>query len=318
MKFNVRISKNPKLNERRSLNNYVVIKQNKKIQSLKKIDSFLLSTLIMMTGIVSINTFKLKTESTKLKNDNSTIYSEEISEYDDEINDYASYVRNLGLNDLQIIMKVINDTWNEIDGYGRAENLIYGYYRLSFQEESKGICTSFADDFTAKINAINPLYNARNLIVYLDPNEAQGIRLVNRQRDMVETSGENESTSHEEIRPYILGNHMVSLIDIPGQDITLMIDPTNLYIGCLKGGKIYILNKMYDRDNLITKRLWFDYITSEDKLVTYIKEYFEDFYNGDLDVNRMYEEYGYDAQQEALDYVRSLEECQNISKSKTY
>lgn len=318
MKFNVRISKNPKLNERRSLNNYVVIKQNKKIQSLKKIDSFLLSTLIMMTGIVSINTFKLKTESTKLKNDNSTIYSEEISEYDDEINDYASYVRNLGLNDLQIIMKVINDTWNEIDGYGRTENLIYGYYRLSFQEESKGVCTSFADDFTAKINAINPLYNARNLIVYLDPNEAQGIRLVNRQRDMVETSGENESTSHEEIWPYILGNHMVSLIDIPGQDITLMIDPTNLYIGCLKGGKIYILNKMYDRDNLITKRLWFDYITSEDKLVTYIKEYFEDFYNGDLDVNRMYEEYGYDAQQEALDYVRSLEECQNISKSKTY
>lgn len=318
MKFNVRISKNPKLNERRSLNNYVVIKQNKKIQSLKKIDSFLLSTLIMMTGIVSINTFKLKTESTKLKNDNSTIYSEEISEYDDDINDYASYVRNLGLNDLQIIMKVINDTWNEIDGYGRAENLIYGYYRLSFQEESKGVCTSFADDFTAKINAINPLYNARNLIVYLDPNEAQGIRLVNRQRDMVETSGENESTSHEEIWPYILGNHMVSLIDIPGQDITLMIDPTNLYIGCLKGGKIYILNKMYDRDNLITKRLWFDYITSEDKLVTYIKEYFEDFYNGDLDVDRMYEEYGYDAQQEALDYVRSLEECQNISKSKTY
>lgn len=318
MKFNVRISKNPKLNERRSLNNYVIIKQKKKIQTLKKIDSFLLSTLIMMTGIVSINTFKLKTESTKLKNDNSTIYSEEISEYDDDINDYASYVRNLGLNDLQIIMKVINDTWNEIDGYGRAENLIYGYYRLSFQEESKGVCTSFADDFTAKINAINPLYNARNLIVYLDPNEAQGIRLVNRQRDMVETSGENESTSHEEIWPYILGNHMVSLIDIPGQDITLMIDPTNLYIGCLKGGKIYILNKMYDRDNLITKRLWFDYITSEDKLVTYIKEYFEDFYNGDLDVDRMYEEYGYDAQQEALDYVRSLEECQNISKSKTY
>lgn len=318
MKSNVRILKNLKLSKRCSLDNYVIIKQNKKIQSLKKIDSFLLSTLIMMTGIVSINTFKLKTESTKLKNDNSVIYSEEISEYDDDINDYASYVRNLGLNDLQIIMKVINDTWNEIDGYGRAENLIYGYYRLSFQEESKGVCTSFADDFTAKINAINPLYNARNLIVYLDPNEAQGIRLVNRQRDMVETSGENESTSHEEIWPYILGNHMVSLIDIPGQDITLMIDPTNLYIGCLKRGKIYILNKMYDRDNLITKRLWLDYITSEDKLVTYIKEYFEDFYNGDLDVDRMYEEYGYDAQQEALDYVRSLEECQNISKSKTY
>ena len=318
MKFNVRISKNSKLGECRSFNNYVVIKQKKKIQSLKKIDSFLLSTLIMMTGIVGINTLKLKTESTKLKNDNSTIYSEEISEYDDEINDYASYVRNLGLNDLQIIMKVINDTWNEIDGYGRAENLIYGYYRLSFQEENKGVCTSFADDFTTKINAINPLYNARNLIVYLDLKEAQGIRLVNRQRDIVETSGENESTSHEKIWPYILGNHMVSLIDIPGQDITLMIDPTNLYIGCLKGGKIYILNKMYDRDNLITKRLWFDYITSEDKLVTYIKEYFEDFYNGDLDVYRMYEEYGYDAQQEALDYVRSLEECQNISKPKTY
>ena len=110
-------------------------------------------------------------------------YSTELQTYNSFLEQYAQYINSLELSDIEIFVKVMKDIWEDIDGYGKADNLITGYARLSFQEEGKGVCTSFADDFTARINAINPKYNARNLIVYID--ETQDASRINISRKVL-------------------------------------------------------------------------------------------------------------------------------------
>ena len=96
--------------------------------------------------------------------ENATKYETEIDKYNNDIEEYAKYINSLELDHLEIIMKVIKDQWEEYQ-YCPDEDLISGYYRLSFQEKGYGVCTSFADDFTAKMNAINPKYEAKNKVI---------------------------------------------------------------------------------------------------------------------------------------------------------
>ena len=94
---------------------------------------------------------------------NSVKYEKEIENYNDKIEKYAKEINSMKLTDIQIFMKIIDDMWKEIDGYAFPKNEIEGYLRLTLDNEKIGVCRNFADDITAKLNAINPEYHARNL-----------------------------------------------------------------------------------------------------------------------------------------------------------
>ena len=117
-------------------------------------------------------------------------HSTELNQYNKYIKKYAEEIRKLGLSDLETIIKVMHDCWESVDGYATEEEIILGYHRLTFLTEGKGVCHSFADDFTATINQINPKYNAENIIVYLNENETKDTEVLPITRNVLE--GEEE------------------------------------------------------------------------------------------------------------------------------
>lgn len=194
--------------------------------------------------------------------ENSVTYSEEINEYDIEIKKYADYINSLNLSDLEIIMKVMNDMWSNIDGYKNpGEYDAIGYHRLALYMDGYGVCRNMADDFTARMNAINADYEACNMFVYLNDAEINDIqRTILTENDTItensDTDNQKEDSSNKENSSDIedssnvdyetefikntTGNHMVSCVKLKDEDILLIVDPTNPSIGVLKNGQIYI------------------------------------------------------------------------------
>lgn len=181
-----------------------------------------------------------------------------INEYDEEISNYATKIQELHLdNDLEIVMKVMDDMWKEIE-YGKPTKDITGLGRLAFTEEEKvGVCRNIADDFSARMNAINPEYNARNLTVKIDFNYYSKDSLANIDRTIKETNetvinGEEnkEKDDNDEINEFLdkinlenySGNHMVTIFEPIKSDYTLVVDATNPSIGIIANGKIYMFS----------------------------------------------------------------------------
>ena len=285
-------------------NNYVIVEEE--ISRKKVLGSFCL-TLSLVFIFVSIAGSSLLSWAYKnIVKDNSVVYAKEIKENNNHIKEYANEVNGLKLNDLEIIMKVMNDIWADIDGYGKAEDLPIGYYRLAFQEEGKGVCTSFSDEFSARINAINPEYNARNIVVNLKHNKIGTLNtcdieqnIIDSNVDAVQIKGEIES-----IDDTIFGNHMVSLVDIPGKDLTLMVDVTNLLIGIFKNGNIYVLNN--NSGELMSYCYLMNDICLPDGSSNYIYLLANKEIDNDL-AEEVSNEYGIEEQEKALEYVKKIE-----------
>lgn len=109
-----------------------------------------------------------------IKRENEIEYSDELEEYNQHIKEYAKEIQSLNLTDTQIFVKLMYDLWENIEGYKTPEKYDgFGIFRLAVEEEKVGVCRNFADDLVAKLNAINPDYNARNLTVYLSKKEYQ-------------------------------------------------------------------------------------------------------------------------------------------------
>jgi len=234
--------------------------------------------------------------------ENATKYETEIDEYNNDIEEYAKNINSLELDHLKIIMKVMKDQWEQYK-YCTDEDLITGYYRLSFQEKGYGVCTSFADDFTAKINAINPEYEAKNVICYLTDNDEE-INMVDIERTNLEYS-ENEDNIFAKIFSKSLtkkyGNHMVTMMRIPEEDYYLIVDSTNLMIGVIKDGDIYMFNSSsFDTIEYIEK----GNITLCGK--DCVKE--EDInYECDTTLTELEAIYGYEMQEEAIEDIEDIE-----------
>lgn len=281
-------------------------------KALNMIGKMALVTSLCVTTVygVSINVLR-SVHDDELKK-NTIIYADQISEYNQRIDQYANDIKELNLNHLQIIMKVMNDIWNEIDGYAVAKDLPTGYFRLTFQEEGVGVCTSFADDFTARMNTINPEYNARNIIVYMDLNETNDLKVVDIERNISEDSEDNKTIemSETEIKllQAIVGNHMVSLIDIPDSDITMMVDTTNLLVGVLRNGRIYVLNN--NNDKLLDYKLAGSYIFTDMSFGQFLDDYVDSFSKTEKEMDEIITEYGLDAQVNAFDDIRNLDGIQ--------
>lgn len=236
-----------------------------------------------------------------------------LEDYDKSVKAYADYIKGLGLSDLETIVKVIDDMWNNIDGYslnvdGYVNNP--AYFRLALYKLGRGNCKHMSDDFTARMNAINPKYNAYNLYVYMEE-----ISVNNTDRDILDNDPENTSSTSaadrgilgEVLQDYLkhrIGNHAVSCITIPDTEIKLAVDPTNPSIGIILNGEIVTLTDSRVKNMKICSDTTLGFrISNADELVEYLKDYFRSYFSAP-NYDDMNDSYGKEAQNEALEILQ--------------
>ncbi len=233
-----------------------------------------------------------------------------LESYDESIGEYAEYIDSLQLDDLETIVKVIDDMWNNIEGYsldveGYTNELAYN--RLALYTLGYGNCKHMADDFTARMNAINPAYNAYNMIVYL-----KEVAINNTKRTILNsedpTSPAQEENAFDKALLSLLkhssGNHVVSCITLPNTNIKLVVDPTNPSIGLLRNGKVVILTENRIEDMDITISNIGVKMSEKDELASYLKDYFSS-YLPSVSLNDLISNYGTAAQNETLSELQS-------------
>ena len=255
-----------------------------------------------------------------------------IQEYDEEIAEYADYIQSLQLNsDLEVVMKVMDDMWKEIK-YGTPTKDIAGLYRLAFTEDEKvGECRNIADDFSARMNAINPEYNARILTVYgkenyFEEGKTADIKRIKKTDETIidsenTTTNNNNQSMDEEIDRIFndiniteyTGNHMVSIFEPIGKNYTLVVDPTNPSIGIIANGEIYMFQPT-NKNGMKFKPIG---------QVTYVKNYdFTDIRNEFLksfisfkseeELEEISNEWNLEKQNQALETVRNLKTDESV------
>ncbi len=243
---------------------------------------------------------------------NEVEYAERIETYNKNINEYAEQIRGMNLTDTQIFMKLMDDMWKQIDGYKHPDEPdIAGYYRLTLQNENIGVCRHFADDMTAKLNAINPEYNARNIVVFMSDNEYHFANIKRNVIESNETVAENnekkEDTelSNNDSLAKVVGNHMVTAVDIPGQDLTLILDPTNPGIGVFIDGKIHMFSTEDGRG--LNPKLVGQFFQGINDFTDLGLTTLKSFKQNDFSLEKLEQIYGTKAQNEALAYLASIE-----------
>ncbi len=266
-------------------------------------------TLVFATSlVVAASPVVLTVLSTSVIKESEAKYEDILDEYNNEIDEYAKYINGLGLNDLEVIVKVMNDMWSNIEGYKNPDETYdsIGFNRLALYNDGYGICRNMADDFTARMNAINPKYEACNLNVYISDS-----RLNNINRTIVDTNETVEDVSNEQVSEPIIditdifGNHMVSCITLKDEDTILIVDPTNPSIGVLQNGKIQMLSQA--KDGLSIKDIGMT-ILGIDGYMDYQKKILESFTTND-NLDDLNEKYGIDAQNNALsDIIEKYDE----------
>lgn len=89
-----------------------------------------------------------------------------INNYNKKIIEDTKDVKSQNLSDLEIFMKLMNDLYEDNQGYGTPKIDIRGFYGIDFMNENGiGVCRNMADYIRDKLNAINPNYNARTVTV---------------------------------------------------------------------------------------------------------------------------------------------------------
>lgn len=276
----------------------------------------------------------------KLKDEEAVKYEQELNEYNNNVEKYADEVKSMNLTDLQTVMKVMDDMWENIDGYGEPKIDSPYFPRLDMTEGGVGVCRNMADDVTSKLNAINPEYNARNLSVYLDSEEltSEGFSMADIKRNILEdnetvveentenpdgtdnSEGEKEDKNElteeqkEKLSKYV-GNHMVTAIDLKEEDVTLIIDSTNCNLGVFEDGKIYMFfndtgNGM--RATTLGNLLGFSGGENFGGIIHLTEDQIKSMLSSKINVAELEEKYGVEAQNRALKEVKQMEGKERI------
>ncbi len=249
-----------------------------------------------------------------LVNENAITYAKEIENYNEKIDDYASKVKAMKLSDIQIFMKVMDDMWKGIKGYKQPARDIHGFLELELaDEDGYGVCRNMASDIARKLQEINPDYNARTITVYLE----EGFKIADIERNVIEDNETIQESNDEQTEnssdfdiTKITGNHMVTLVDIKDENLTLALDPTNPGIGIYKDGNILMLNTTdgnlvkYDTKEIVTT-LFFR--TGFDAPFKSISDFISSFKDSSMSLDEIIAKYGLEAQNKALTEVRALE-----------
>lgn len=269
-------------------------------------------------------------ESEYIKSENEEKYSELITEYEESINAYAENVKKMKLTDLEIFMKIIDDMHKSINGYGTPLFDIEGYFGIDIEQENgQGLCRNIADNIIRKLNAINPEYNARMITVRSNQGELEKANIqknsaenkeskINKfeqleiKKTILDIENQDISTKllgNQDISTKLFGNHAVIAVDLKEQNVTLIIDPTNLCLGVFKNGKITMFNSLgkenpYAMDRKPLHELAYRGLDSIDVPYEYVKSFLNPF----LSIEELNEQYGVKAQNEALESARKKEE----------
>lgn len=221
-----------------------------------------------------------------------------ISEYEIYVDDYLESIDFTGLSDLEIFMKLMQYEHQEML-YGTPEQEITGYYRVQMLD-GKGVCRNIADDLAYRLNLINPEYNAKMICV----NSSYGNWVKNDDKMQIapDYNFNNEKIDKdnkglEEIKKRLFPNHAVTMINIPGEDYALILDPTNSGIGVISNGKIDMFNS--DNENYYVTELANALLMGYDiRFSTELNELKSYFTKHSLE--ELNELYGLDAQNEAI------------------
>ncbi len=220
-------------------------------------DLLLAFELITLSGSTSVLSYTLIKDKIPLVNEyndyklnvsiNKEAYKNEIEEYNNWISKYCQELKKLNLTDLELFVKLIYDL-RENNVYDNNTLSLAGFERILLYYNKRGCCRHFADDITAKLNCINPKYNARNVYVYVKNVNSNTYVLPKKRKKAVFYKGnvkvtkENKTVIDEkEFLKY--GNHVVCAADIPNKNITIMIDPTNFILGYFKGKDVIVFGK---------------------------------------------------------------------------
>lgn len=283
-------------------NNYLFFENM--TQNLKIIRNQAAKVMLGLTIVSGGFSTMISSQYDQVIENNSKVYQSEIKDYDEEIKTYAEHINSMNLSDLEIIMKVMNDMWNSIDGYKIPDMYdAIGYPRLALYMDGYGVCRNMADDFTARMNAINPNYEACNLNVYLKEAEINNIRrttLVN-YNTIADNSEQEENIDYKsEIISNLTGNHMVSCVKLKEDDVLLIVDPTNPSIGVLKNGEITMLSNQMMKE--IKIKPVGNLMLGSDNRKEYLKKLTESLFTAG-DINTLKEKYGITSQNETLEEI---------------
>lgn len=182
----------------------------------------------------------------------------------------SSEVKQMGLSDIQIFMKVMDD--------------------------------NKASDVAKKLNEINPKYNARTMLATMGEDGRYEIT------DIERTILEKNQTVEE--------NNMVTLVDVPSDNLIIVLNSTNPGIGIYINGKIIIVNStMKEEQEKYTEKELTEAIMAKggfDSLADITLDYIKSFRNPRLTQEEIEKKYGLDAQNKALKEVRAREKVEEI------
>lgn len=278
--------------------------------ALQKLGLYSLVVSLSFSGAMAI-------ASEMTTSENSEIYKDEIKAYNDKIENYANEVNRYAFNDIQIFSKVMDDMWKGIKGYAEPEKDIQGFLELDLAtEEGYGVCRNMASDVAKKLNQINPKYNARVMTVKMGDDGYYEIADID--RTVLETNetvtGSEENKEEQEVSGLqnaisnFTGNHMVTLVDVPEDNLTLVLDPTNPGIGIYVNGKITMLNSAKENGLEYESKEYMTAIFSRggmDGILDVASEYMKSFQKPNLSFEEIQTKYGLEAQNLALQEVRS-------------
>ena len=232
---------------------------------------------------------------------------EKIIEYENYVDEYLENSDFSNLTDLEVFIKLMQDEHKSMK-YDDPKNDVSGYFRLAMLNGT-GVCRNIADDLAYKLNLINPDYNARMVVV----NSTFGNWKAN--EDVMEIS-DNYKKHHviyntkvreetltilekakKEVIKRLIPNHAITLVDIPNEGYTLVLDPTNSGIGVLYCGKIDMFNSQDEKFYITNAYNYFitGYKHGLNTNVKVIKSLFVE-----QSVDNLNEVYGLDAQNETI------------------
>lgn len=247
--------------------------------------------------------------SIKFEEERYNTYLTNIEEYSNNI---TMICNENNFSDLDIFMKLFSDMWKNSRGYKENRTEIIGCLgEVMGTKDGYGICRNMADDIARKLNLINPQYNARVFAVYIDTGRIETVSIyrniiqnVNQESNKTKNIFNNIDEFIGSFCKYITGNHALVAVDIKSLNITLIVDPTQLFIGMYKNGTITIFNPIEGGKTPTIYRTSFSeesyWQTNE---LIQLCDFTSSFLKNDIAYDELEKMYGIDAQKRSLEKV---------------